>query len=95
MAFLNYHEGVGQFQQGSFRDGMACDPSSPVGSGAFFGGAGGTSSRGDESALPSQFLSHILCRNVPKMQNEEYWPIWFPLSIFSGTVPKSRSDQTF
>ena len=47
-----YHEGLMQFQQGSFRAAMACDPSSPVGSGGLFGGIGGSGSRADESESP-------------------------------------------
>ncbi|KAF0903201.1 hypothetical protein E2562_025773 [Oryza meyeriana var. granulata] len=47
-----YYEGLGQFQQGSFRFGMAGDPSSPVDSGALFGGIGGSGSHGDKSGSP-------------------------------------------
>ncbi|CAN6231240.1 unnamed protein product [Urochloa humidicola] len=53
--FFPYQGGVGQYQQGPSGVGMASDPSSPIESTFFFGSAGGSGSRGDESGSPLSF----------------------------------------
>ena len=77
-----YHEGLMQFQQGSFRSGMAADPSAPAGSGGFFGGIGGSGSRADESESPISVAqpSHGVPVNneehsesSPKEENKKIW----------------------
>ncbi|CAN6273056.1 unnamed protein product [Urochloa humidicola] len=47
---------------------MASDPSSPIGSTFFFGGAGGSGSRGDESASPLSFLQPV--QGGPEIEEE-------------------------